>query len=766
MNKEKDCSPAFEKKWKKIHEGIKELVELDATIAYAPYINLFRGMLSFFHDISKREDILFLEELNRKARSLFGKDGVTVAELYYRLATRFRHYLIDEFQDTSLLQWQNLQMMIEEALSTGGSLFYVGDKKQAIYRFRGGEAQLFDHIKEGFSQFNVKLEHLTKNWRSQRAIVEFNNRVFSRENLKKALNNSGIFEELAGDEKAENEIIDVFKDAVQKYREENMHGYVRVERIDEKNQEERNEIMQEKILSLIEELKQRFNYEDMTILTRDNNEVELITSWLLQKEYPVESEKTLNILENPLIKELLAFLRFLNSPIDDLSFAAFILGELFSRVAALKQEEMRDYIFNLNREKRLNPDISLYNLFRQTYPEVWDEYIDEFFKSVGFISPYELLISICQRFKLMEKFKDSQAFLMKFLELIKDKEDEFVGLADFLSYLRDAQPDDLYVNVIHSDSIKIHTIHKSKGLEFPVVIIPFLRMDISPETGGKGTSSYVIDDKGKDLGLVRITSYYRPYSLELQKIYAKAYKKACIDELNNIYVALTRPKFELYVFIPKRSGNRPNKACFLIPEDLQEKGEQRVYEKKEKDDKPLMEIPLSTYMEWIELLKDEFGDFERIKNRQKIFQGNVMHAILSGINKLHAEKEEAVIQKAVDNAIVLYPFIKDFTPYTQSIKSLIEKREIKPFFYVDDGEVYQEKEVVDSFGDVKRIDRLIIKEKEIWVADYKSSKEGEETHQKQMREYMRIIDETYPGGVVKGFIIYLDERSLNEVNKK
>ena len=116
----------------------------------------------------------FLPELNRRARLLFDEGMVSVEELYYRLATRFHHYLLDEFQDTSYLQWQNLELMIEEALSTGGTLFYVGDKKQAIYGFRGGEVKLFDQVKGRFAQFNVQTENLSTNYRSEKAVVEFN----------------------------------------------------------------------------------------------------------------------------------------------------------------------------------------------------------------------------------------------------------------------------------------------------------------------------------------------------------------------------------------------------------------------------------------------------------------------------------------------------------------------------------------------------------------------------------------------------------------
>ncbi|UCG35200.1 MAG: UvrD-helicase domain-containing protein [Candidatus Omnitrophota bacterium] len=764
MNKGNSCPSSYAKKWEKMHLSLKGLVELEATVSYNPYVKLFRGLLTFFQFVSRKEDMLFLEELNHKARALFDEEGITVAELYYRLATRFRHYLIDEFQDTSILQWRNLKMMVEEALSSGGSLFYVGDKKQAIYRFRGGEAQLFDDVRKAFGQFNVKEEHLIKNWRSQKAIVEFNNQVFSKDNILRMMNLSGIAKELGNEKGAIGEITDVFKDAVQNYKENNKYGYVCVERIDEKNQEERNAIMQEKILNLIEELKERFRYQDLAILTRDNDEVELITSWLLAAGIPVESEKTLNILENPLIKELVAFLNFLHSPIDDLSFAAFILGEIFSCVSGISNDQIRDFIFELHREGKLDSGISLYNLFRQNYPRIWNEYIDEFFKNVGFISPYELVTSIYHRFAVMEKFKDAQSFFMKFLELIKTNEDEHIGLGEFLSYLKEASAEDLYVNVIHSDSVKILTIHKAKGLEFGVVIIPFLRMDITPETGGKGTNSHVVGQAGENLGLVRITKYYRAYSKELQEIYSKDYKKACIDELNNIYVALTRAQFELYIFIPRKSGIGNNKAQFIIPQELSEKGKRIVYSTEDKGlAQPLLDLAPSHYCNWIELLKDEFGDPQRIRNRANIISGNIFHFILSRIPNTFGQDRESLMQEALSAATLEHPNIESPKDFEQKIKGLLINPDLNHIFYVPDGMVYREIEVVDSRGDTKRIDRLIVKEKEVWVIDYKLSVDKDEDYRKQIKEYMRITKDIYPGKIVKGFLLYLDQEKTYAV---
>lgn len=760
MNKYSTCPPGFVKSWEKIRREIRELVELDAVTVYDPYIKFFQHLLIFFKSLSKKEDVIFLEELNRTARSLFGEEGVTVAELYYRLAARYRHYLIDEFQDTSVLQWQNLKMMIEEGLSNGGSLFYVGDKKQAIYRFRGGESRLFDRVTREFKQFNIARTRLVKNWRSQKAIVEFNNTVFSRSNLSRALSDSGIEREVDSVE----DILDVFKDAEQMFCEDKSYGYVQVERIDEENREERDDIMKKKILDLVAGLKKRFSYEEMALLTRDNNEVELVTSWLLEAGIPVESEKTMDVLKNPLVKELLAFLKFLHVPVDDIHFAAFITGEIFSRVAGFTQEKMREFLFELHAGKKYEEKKGLYSIFRQKYPAVWDAYIEEFFKSVGFISPYEMLVSIYRRFDLVEKFKESQAFFMKLLELVKQKEDEYVGLGEFLTYCDDAPAEDLYVHVTRSDSVKVLTVHKAKGLEFPVVIIPFLRIDIIPETGGKGTSSYVVGDDTGSTSLVRITGAYRVYSEKLGALYAEAYKKACIDELNAIYVALTRPQHELYVFIPRKSSSGNNKARCIIPGNMTEIGSKKKYEKTKKErDQVLMDIPASSYRDWVGLLKDEFAGEDALENRKNIEYGNIMHALLSRIGNCKDKDINELVLPAVEYARSTFPYISDFSSHEQKCRALLENTGLNHIFYIPDGCVFCEYEVVNRFGDTKRLDRLIVKHEEVWVIDYKSTRENEEAYQEQVKEYIQIMKDVYPGHRISGLLVYLDEMKIDEV---
>lgn len=577
---------------------------------------------------------------------------------------------------------------------------------------------------------------------------------------------SGIAEELHHQESALNEVVNIFRDALQQYRCDHPFGYVYIERINEKNQQERDVVMRPKVIALIEELRKRFRYEDIAILTRDNSEVELITSWCLEAGFPVESEKTLNVIQNPLIKEIISFLRFLYSPPDNLSFASFILGELLCRAAGLAEDQMREFVFGLHRQREEKTEVPLYRIFRHRYPELWAEYIEEFFKNVGFVSVYELVTGIYRRLHLFENFTDNQAFFMKFLELIKAKEDEYVGLGEFLAYLENALTEDLYVTVTHSDSLKILTVHKSKGLEFPVVIIPFLRMDITPETAGRGTSSYVVDEKERGIGLLRITKVHRSFSPILEEIYCDSYKRACIDELNNIYVALTRAQFELYLFIPRKSGGVRNKAYFLVPDETTTYGEPRIYDGVGRiSQHPLLEIPPIAYKDWLQALRDEFGDAHLIKNRERIREGTILHAMLSRVGNCVDKHIDAIITDAISYTQAHYPFCKDIGRYAQRIKELITHKDLKDIFYVE-GKVYCEKEVVNRFGDLKRIDRLIVKEKdsEVWVVDYKSSQENREEHLRQVADYVEVIKSLYPQYTTRGFLVYLDEMRKEELN--
>ncbi len=757
--------------WSKIRKNLKEICEEEAHCLFNPYIRVFDILRHTIEELAAKDDVLFLEELNKKAGRLFDEDHVTVAELYYRLASRFRHYLIDEFQDTSRLQWHNLEKMAEEALSTGGSLFYVGDRKQAIYGFRGGQVQLFDDVAGRLGAFPVKVEYLTKNWRSRKAVVDFNNTIFSPENLKNFILRKEEFErgkkksttvEFSPDDHAT--LSHLFQSSRQSIRSDKDGGYVRVETIPIEQKDERDGVIRSKMSGLIKQLRGRVAYGDIAVLTRNNTQVEQMTRWLLEDGIPVASERTSDTTQNRIVQEVIAFLRFLDSPIDNLSFSAFILGDILPKAAGISWETAHEFVFHLRERLDREKDFYAYMEFRERFKEIWKEYFDEFFGNVGLYPLYELVVSIYSRFGLLEHFPGDQGFLMHLLELIKKQEEEHSDITSFLEYFDNLTGEDLYVRAAKSDAVQILTVHKAKGLEFPVVILPYLGMDVQVGTSGDDyTPSYVLRQEDSALELLRLKSTYYKFSEDLYQTYAREYKKALMAELNNIYVALTRAQDELYAFVPQKVGNSFNLVQLLIPENIREAGTPGKVARRAEEEAAVMELPASQYHDWINYLKDEFQQAGTERNRAQRRRGEVIHFMLSFIGNLDGVDLKESLARAQVQAQSRFPYVKDYAEYIVILEKLFKSPKTKPFFHCGKAQVLTEKEIVNTHGHLKRLDRLIIGEKEVRIVDFKSSREGEDHYVEQVWDYLKIVATMYPGKTVKGWLVYIDEMEAEAV---
>ena len=283
----------------------------------------------------------------------------------------------------------------------------------------------------------------------------------------------------------------------------------------------------------------------------------------------------------------------------------------------------------------------------------------------------------------MNNFLSEQSFFMKLLEVVKNQEEEYLGLADFLFYFDNASAEELYVNAARKNSLSVLTIHKSKGLEFPVVVIPFLKMIIRPATGVQDINSYVQKLPSNSLTLLHITATNRKYSLKLNDIYRKAYIQSCIDELNNIYVSTTRAKFELYIFIPKVSVNNKNKAWFLIPTDVKERGERKIYKPEtDKEISPIHYLPPADYVDWVNFLKEEFGPARSLINRDKIIIGTVMHEVFYHLGNLKNQDIKVMLDRAIGYAKKKYSGFANFNLLKDKICNLLKGSEFYPFFNV------------------------------------------------------------------------------------
>jgi ATP-dependent exoDNAse (exonuclease V) beta subunit len=229
---------------------------------------------------------------------------------------------------------------------------------------------------------------------------------------------------------------------------------------------------------------------------------------------------------------------------------------------------------------------------------------------------------------------------------------------------------------------------------------------------------------------------------------------------------LTRPIQELYCFIPEKAKKGVNPANYLIPEGAVEMGKKKkpTLERGTKESHPPFEVPLPEYKSWLGVLKDEFIDEEVLLRQESVLRGEVLHTILSFIGDLDRQEAGQVLEEAIRKTKFLYPFFKEWSEVEGIVERLILDERFRPFFFLGEGSVAQEKEVVDGFGRTYRIDRLVIKEDEVWVLDYKSSRQEQKTHHAQVKGYMSLAKAVFESKTIKGFLAYLDELDIEEVH--
>ncbi len=767
----KDAQPAnadLLRNWAELKSQYDNYAHAFVWLKYSFYLKVFAEFRKRMEDYKQEKRIVFLEELNKKARQFLTSEGLLPAEIYYKLSLVFYHYLIDEFQDTSILQWENIQALVEDALAKGGSLFYVGDKKQAIYRFRGGEVQLFDLIKSRFKKQVVKVydQSLLCNYRSRRAIVEFNNSVFSQKNLKHFLDK---FPQL--NKEFQQRVLVVFKDSQQQpAAADSRGGYVRLEELEAENSEQLQDILNIKVKQTLRDLKKRFNYQDILILVRDNQEAEGLAAYLLEQEFPVCASRTISIRQNYLIRQIIALLKFLNSPIDNLCFANVILGEIFIKATKLSPENLQLWL----EEMRINQDRGvLYTKFRSEFPQVWEEFLQYLFGAVGFLPVYDLLESILIKFKIEDNFPQLCGFTQRLLEILNVLQEQGRNsLADFLEWWENAQEEDLFVQLSSGlDAIRILTIHKAKGLSSPVVILPYAILEIkvgevafeAPKIVHETPEGLYLLYPQKDICL--------GYS-ELAPIYQKEYFQALLDELNCLYVGMTRAASELYIFIPKRINRGRNPAISLLlgaEENVREFGSRKTYRRRpkrlskqaKKNIKPTRVLPQERFGDIFKSQLIQAQQIGPLEKRYLINRGEVLHYLLAGIDPSGFLKDRSLYVEQVKDACRLFNY-PESEQITQCLYDFFNHSKMQQFFNPE-FPAFNEKEIADKYGNLRRIDRLVFAKDKIWIIDYKTGEGYQPEHEQQIREYAQLISELYPKRIPECWLIYVDTKEARLV---
>jgi ATP-dependent helicase/nuclease subunit A len=726
----------------KLSNDLAEYTRAKARAYYVPYVRAYKELMHSIDAVKQRRGEVYIGEATKQLAQKI--NDLDVPEIYFGLGERILHYLIDEFQDTSPLQWTVLRPLIENSLAEGGSLFIVGDMKQSIYMFRGADWRIMRKMKdeEEFPSVRCHRKELKSNWRSSEAVVEFTKKVFHE-----------LVPQYIDREVAEKSGLVSYQQSVRK--EAKGKGFVSVTHFlpdeDETNPDINSPAAeQRKLIEILRDCKRRgYQYSDIAILTPKNRHVVEVSRWLNNEGIQFISHSSLDIRARKITGELLALMKFLDSPIDDLSFATFLLSGIFATTVEGKMTPADIHSFLLDAQQQRG-DSPLYSLLRTTYPEIWENYFEQLFNVVGYFPVYDLVVEIYSRFRLFETCQPEEAALVKFLEVIKNFENSGSNsLKDFLDYAGESDGEEWNIDVTKSeDAITVMTVHKAKGLGFPVVVT--LLYDTYP----KADNLFVSNNKTDHVRLLRITKDTAAACDDLSEVYEYYQVLRQVDDLNKLYVSLTRAREEQYVLCVK--SKKAAMPSSLLPEDGYVQGETG------KPAQPTEQIGREAVLFQKAAIELELNKEFQAISVEETRRGEFIHAILEKILYVDAQTERRIDALAQELG-KLFHQEKQVSDVAKVLKEFLSFPEVQPLFSQSDGrKVFIEQEIMGADGRLHRLDRLLVDTDTMTVIDFKTGDERE-SYQTQVKAYMEIVGQLYPDKKVRGVLAYVDRKTVQQV---
>jgi ATP-dependent exoDNAse (exonuclease V) beta subunit len=491
-----------------------------------------------------------------------------------------------------------------------------------------------------------------------------------------------------------------------------------------------------------------FRQGDIAVLGRKKEQLEQFTQWLIEEGYCVQSERTANLREHPLIKQIIAFLQFLHSPVDNTAFAAFISGDLFMGIAQIPHAEIVDLLFSSNSRVSGQKAGYLYIAFRDRWEKQWSTLIEPFFTTAGFVPLYELITRFFGTYAVLTRYPGQRLFVERFLTLVHEHRDDHAVLDSFLEFFMDADDKELFVAAEDEDAIRLMTIHGAKGLQFPVVILPQLTMSI------KHDDIYFVPD-ANGLRIVKPLTQRDTFSSELDAFARDEMLETLMAELNALYVALTRASEEMYIFMPHdANGNSKNRAPLLFDDTDTITGLPERYScaVRDKEDVQRIDIPVREYRAEGLFVSDDLFPAPSLERREARRRGVLVHAALARLGNLYGKQIHAEVCRVVDDLMRE----EGEAPACADIERIAAHPALAPFFAPKDAAVLCEHAVVTGDGSTRVFDRLVEFHSEVWIIDFKSTTDAPEDHHAQVLGYLRAARDLYPQKTRRGWIIYLD----------
>src|SRR5690554_1029926 len=698
--------------------------------------------------------------------------------IYEKTGTRITNYMIDEFQDTSRMQWTNFKPLVDESLSSGNFNLIVGDVKQSIYRFRNSDWRLLEEqVEKDFSSDYIRKHVLDTNWRSDAAIVEFNNFFFNKAPyiLQDYYNESNSIDEEGWSNQISSAYTDVHQHLPEKIKDSS--GHVKITFLkDDKDSDWESEAL-ERLPYEIESLQdQGFSLKDIAVVVRSNKEAVQVAEKLLKyKEDNPDSRYRYDIISNEAlllggaqsIKSAVALMYHFRNPSDEL-YKMSAVYEFFR------------YMYKYSPAEAIKA-------YRE---ETKGEFPEEYRNKIAELSSMPFYDMIESYFSLFtsETDENENAYIQAFLDIaLKFSEDKSADLNAFLDWWEEKGCNKALYSPEDQDAIRLITIHKSKGLGFGAVIMPFVNWNIDHSP----THNDIIWCKPNvapfdEIGVAPLKYGRALANTIFRDDYFEEKRFTYIDNLNLLYLAFTRAKHRLIVFAPTPSKPETiaNVADLLwrsiadVPAPPDDRGDRVVLESHfmESDEESVFEYGSATMHEsdkkatpksvattkWASLPFDDrlklrlnsIGFFSEDGRRN---YGRTMHDIISNVKTL-ADIPHAVEKKIQEGELPE----QERDAKIEQLAGYLSIQEVSDW-YSGKYTVLNETQLLHPHARFSRPDRVMIGDNEVIVADYKFGESEDRKYTRQVQRYVHTIKEMgYEQ--VSGYIFYVrsEERRVGK----
>ncbi len=709
--------------------------------------------------------------------------------VYEKTGVYYQHFMIDEFQDTSGLQWNNFKPLIGNSLAENNLGMLVGDVKQAIYRWRSGDWNLLaSEVAHAFPANGSSEETLVRNWRSSGNVIRFNNRIFQLvPGLLQQHFNAALEETGHGDLPLREQMSAIYRESLQEIGQGTTKddGYIRMS-FHENTRDDDDEKLQIVLDDLIAQIKRvqdlGASASDIAILVRKKDEAKLIADCLLAEKAKNQEQYNFNVLssESLYVKNaasvsfVLSLLALLIDPDDELALA-FANFQYYRDVEPrLKKLGKRPQLKTAGELEQLSMD------FREPYsPDVSHQFeaiddernelfrflkSDYFSEALGSRNLQEVIFKLCEIFCLFD-LKEELAYLQAFIDQVSAfMKNRTADISTFLQWWDDQGQKKTVAVSEELDAIRIQTIHKAKGLEYNYVFIPFCdwSLEVSamhapvlwckPSTAPFDQLELVPVKFARNMGE---SLFYQEYFVEKMSNY--------IDNLNLLYVAFTRARMALFTWSAygkklNTIGDLLKQAVHLddhFPHNGQEYLTVKLGENYKEDEQivaigelimaeakrevsnnsvRLDEFRFADFSNYLQLRKNHEHFFEPDTSSGKnINQGRIIHEILA---KITTSDE---LDRAVADLVFAGMLASDEAGAIKvQLRELLGDPEVKHWF---DGtyRVLNERNILTGKNGLKRPDRIMIGNGRLIVVDYKSGEHELDKYAYQVRQYMREL---------------------------